>query len=370
MRIARLLCLTVLVLLLVPAAALAQHYQQTNLVSDVPGLAAHPDSDLVNAWGLARGATTPWWVNDNGTGVSTLYNGAGVKNPAIRVTVAAPDGSTDPSTPTGIVFNLSTNSTEFVVSNSDHSKSGVARFIFATEDGTISGWSPAVDAARSFITVPATGAIYKGLAIASTSNGTRLYAANFAQNHVDVFDGAWQPVNTTGGFVDAALPAGYAPFNISTLNGSIFVTFAKVGDLPDEQHGRGLGFIDQFDSDGVLLKRFEHGPWLNAPWGMAIAPANFGELSNRLLVGQFGSGRIAAYDLNSGEFEGFLHGSRGPLVIDGLWALGFGGGVANNGDINTLFFTAGPNDEQHGLFGTLTVLPDQEGDSGDQDQNR
>lgn len=361
MRIARLLLVCLLAWLL-PAAALAQHYLQTNLVSDLPGAVQPADADLVNAWGLTRSATSPWWVNDNGTGLSTLYNGAGVKNLNVRVTVAAPQGSSDPSTPTGIVANISAVTTDFVVSNADLSKSGVSRFIFATEDGTISGWAPTVDPANSIIKITTAGGIYKGLAIASTSNGVQLYAANFAQNHVGVFNGAWQPVNVSGGFVDAALPAGYAPFNVQALNGSIFVSFAKVGDLPDEQQGKGLGYVDQFDTDGNLLKRFEHGPWLNAPWGLAIAPANFGEFSNRLLVGQFGSGRIAAYDLSSGEFVGFLHGARGPLAIDGLWAIAFGGGVPNNGATNALYFTAGPDDEQHGLFGMLTPMADDDHD--------
>ncbi|HEU5450881.1 MAG TPA: TIGR03118 family protein [Terriglobales bacterium] len=364
MRIVRSL-LPCLLALLLPLAAAAQHYQQTNLVSDVPGLAAHPDDDLVNAWGLTRGPTTPWWVNDNGSGVSTLYNAAGVKNTAIRVTIPPPPGSTDPSTPTGIAFNGS--GSGFVVTA--NGKSGSARFLFATEDGSISGWNPTVDAANSVITVPNFGAaIYKGLTIATNSNGaTLLYAANFSQGRVDVFDSTWQPASTTGGFVDAALPAGYAPFNVQEIGGAIYVSFAKVGDLPDEQHGKGLGFVDKFDTDGNLLMRFEHGPWLDAPWGLAIAPAGFGQFSGDLLSGQFGSGRIAAYDPNSGEFVGFLHGPRGPLVIDGLWALAFGGGNATSGPANTLFFTAGPNDEQHGLFGTLTAIKDDNDGDGHDD---
>jgi uncharacterized protein (TIGR03118 family) len=339
---------------IVPLGAQAQHYVQTNLVSDVPGLAAHTDPDLVNAWGIARSATSPWWVNDNGTGKSTLYNQTGTKL-SLVVTIPPPPGSTDPSTPTGMVFN---GGTGFVVTGTSGG-SGPARFIFATEDGTISGWNPAADPTNAILEVNnSSSAIYKGLAIGTFTGATLLYAANFAEGRVDVFDSTWHATTVPGGFVDTALPAGYAPFNVQNLGGKIFVSFAQQGTMPDENDGKGLGYVDAFDTGGNLLMRFEHGPWLNAPWGMAIAPPNFGEFSNRLLVGQFGSGQIAAYDLDSGEFEGLLHGSKGALSIDGLWALAFGGGSANNGPTNTLFFTAGINDEQDGLFGTLTVAPD------------
>ena len=349
--------------LLVSAAALCQHYVQTNLVSDVPGVAAKTDSDLVNAWGMSRTATSPWWVSDNGTGLATLYNSAGVKQ-SLKVTIAPPPGGADPATPTGQVNN---GTTGFVVPKNagPTTPKGPARFIFATEDGTISGWNPTADATHSLIgvdnsenTVGAThAAIYKGLAILTVGSTTRLYAANFKGGTVDVFDSNWEPV-TGVTLADPTLPPGYAPFNVQALGTSLFVAYAKVGDLPDELHGKGLGFVDEFDANGTLLRHFEHGPWLNAPWGMAIAPATgFGEFSGALIVGNFGSGRLVAYDRNSGEFLGFLHGARGPLVIDGLWGISFGAG-GSNGLPTELFFAAGPNDEEHGLFGKLVAKPD------------
>lgn len=341
-------------------AALGQHYIQTNLVSDDPSIpAAHTDTVLKNAWGMSRTATSPWWVSDNGTGKATLYNGAGVKNTAVQVTIATPPGDLDPATPTGQVAN---GTTGFTVSKTVNgiTKSGPARFIFATEDGTISGWNPTVDAANSIIGVDnSASAIYKGLAILTVGSTTRLYAANFKGGTIDVFGSDWSPV-TSVTLADPSLPAGYAPFNIQALGTSLFVAYAKVGDLPDEQHGKGLGFVDEFDANGTLLRRFQHGPWLNAPWGMAIAPATgFGQFSGNLIVGNFGSGRIVAYDRNTGEFLGFLHGARGPLVIDGLWGLAFGN-AGSNGLPTELFFTAGPDDESHGLFGKLVAAPDQD----------
>lgn len=354
-----------LAVLTLPFQAQAQHYKQTNLVSDVPGLAAHTDPDLVNAWGVARSATSPWWVNDNGTGKATVYDQNGNKL-SLVVTIPAPAGSTAPSTPTGMVFNSSSG---FVVTGATGG-SGPARFIFATEDGTISGWNPAADGTHAILEADnSASAIYKGLAIASFNGATYLYAANFRAGRIDVFDSNWQAATLPGGFTDTALPAGYAPFNVQEIGGKLFVAFALQGALPDEAEGRGRGFVDEFDTGGNLLMRFQHGPWLNAPWGLAIAPSNFGKFSNMLLVGQFGSGQIAAYDLASGEFEGLLHGDRGPLAIEGLWALSFGGGAPNNGPVNTLFFTAGINDEQNGLFGTLTPERDNESDVENEVEN-
>lgn len=344
--VAAILCSTCL-------ASWAQHYVQTNLVSDVAGAAQFTDPDLVNAWGMSRSAGSPWWVSDNGTGKTTLYNGSGVKQ-GLVVTIAAPSGSTEPATPTGQVSNSTSG---FVVTNPQTGNSGPARFIFVTEDGTISGWSPAADPSHSIIAVDNSAtAIYKGVAMLTTDHGTFLYAANFKQGTIDVFDSQWKPVTMSMG--DASLPPGYAPFNVQAIGSSLFVAYAKVGDLPDEQHGKGLGYIDEFDSSGTLVRRFEHGPWLNAPWGMALAPAGFGAFGSAVIVGNFGSGQLVAYDRNSGALLGFLHGARGPLVIDGLWGLAFGGNTLNNGSANSLYFTAGPNDEQHGLFGFLTAAPD------------
>jgi len=340
-----------LIVLSISSWASAQHYQQTNLVSDVPGLAPVTDANLVNPWGLIASGTSPWWVADNGTGVSTLYNGAGQKL-ALTVTIPTPPGGTPPSTPTGIVFN---GSSDF----------GAARFIFVTEDGTISGWSGGPTAALKF-TSP-TQAIYKGATIAQ-ANGVRfLYVANFFNGSVDVFDTNYAPTSVpAGAFTDPNIPSGFAPFNVQNINGNLYVTFAKQSvDKHDDLHGPGLGFVDAFDSNGVLLQRLRSGHWMNAPWGVALAPAGFGKLSGRLLVGQFGSGEIASFDPNSGNFQGLLRGRHGqPLEIEGLWALRFGNG-ASAGPLNTLFFTAGIDDEQHGLFGTITPAPrDDDDDDG------
>ncbi len=355
--------LAVAVLLLtVSNIAAAQHYQQTNLVSDVPGLAALTDSHLVNAWGIVHTASSPWWVNSNGKGESLLYNGSGVPfpTPATRIIVTIPPVNDDEhSDPTGIVANTNTNA--FLLSGPGTS----ARFIFCTEEGTIAAWAGGTTAT---IKIPNQGnAIYKGLAINAAQ--TRLYAANFLTGHVDVFESSFQPTSVSGGFSDPQLPAGYAPFNVQNVGGAIFVTFAKQGEFPDEVDGKGLGFVDKFDADGNLLMRFQHGPWLDAPWGVALAPSNFGEFSNRLLVGNFGSGQIVAYDATSGEFEGFLHGPKGRLVISGLWGIGFGAGNANSGPQNALFFAAGIDDEKHGLFGMLTAISDNDENEVEHKQN-
>jgi uncharacterized protein (TIGR03118 family) len=236
-----------------------------------------------------------------------------------------------------------------------------ARFIFASEDGTISGFrgAPIVIAVDS----SASGALYKGLAIASTATGDFLYATNFHAGRVEVFDGQFHPANITGAFTDPTLPAGYAPFGIQNLGGTIYVTYAlQDADAHDDVAGEGHGFVNAFDTNGNLIRRVASRDNLNSPWGLALAPADFGAFSNDLLVGNFGDGRVHAFDpatLNgNGEFEHrgpLLSADGGPLAIDGLWALSFGAGAAANGPRNTLFFTAGPDGEQHGLFGTLVV---------------
>jgi uncharacterized protein (TIGR03118 family) len=309
----------------------------------------------VNAWGLVSGPTTPWWISDNGTGRSTLYNVSTGTIPAVFVVPGAGGGQ---SAPTGIVFN---SGSSFVVTNSGGTSP--ARFIFASEDGTISGFrgAPVVIAVDN----SASGAIYKGLAIASTATGDRLYATNFHAGTVEVFDGQFHPINLSGSFTDHSLPAGYAPFGIQTIGGIIYVTYAlQDADAEDDVAGAGHGFVDAFDTNGNLIRRVASGDELNSPWGLALAPADFGAFSNDLLVGNFGDGRIHAFDPRTleanGEFadRGPLHSAEGrPIVIDGLWALSFGKGAAANGPATTLFFTAGPDGEQHGLFGTLVVAP-------------
>ena len=311
------------------------------------------DPNLVNAWGLGSGPATPWWISDNGTGRSTLYSVGTATIPAVFVVPGAAGGQ---SAPTGIVFN---GGTSFVVTNS--TGTSPARFIFASEDGTISGFrgGPIVIAVDS----SASGAVYKGLAIATTASGDVLYATNFHAGTVEVFDGHFHPILTTGAFTDPTLPAGYAPFGIQNIGGTIYVTYAlQNAERHDDVAGEGHGFVNAFDTNGNLIRRVASRDNLNSPWGLALAPAGFGAFGNDLLVGNFGDGRVHAFDPatldGNGEFQHrgpLLSAEGGPLVIDGLWALGFGKGAAANGPANTLFFTAGPGGEQHGLFGTLVV---------------
>ena len=360
---------TISLLLLFTAGRIAaQQYQQTNLVSDVPGLAKFTDPNLVNAWGLTSSSSSPWWVSDNGTGVSTLYNGAGVKQ-SLTVTVAPLPSPTPtvPATPTGVVFN---GSSDFdLVLNTPTT---AARFIFVTEDGTISGWNPSVNPTNSILKVNNHGsAVYKGATIAQAGGANFLYVANFFTGTVDVFDKNYmQQTLPAGAFTDPNLPAGFAPFNVQNIGGDIYVAWAKQdAEKHDEVAGRKLGYVDVFDPTGALLQRFENNPFLNAPWGLALAPSSgFGKASGKLLVGMFGSGQIATFDPATGEFEGLLRGRKGrPIQIDGLWALRFGNG-ANAGPTTTLFFTAGINDEADGLFGTITpVAKREDGDDSSED---
>jgi uncharacterized protein (TIGR03118 family) len=337
-------------------------YVETDLVSDMPGRAQVTDPNLVNAWGLSAGPTTPVWVSDNGTDVSTLYRGATTPTDPVAVVplvVSIPGGA-----PTGTVFN---DGDGFVVGTDP--ATAPARFLFASEAGVISGWNPNVPAASSTAAqVGATtpDAVYKGLAIADSPSGRRLYAANFHAGTIDVFDDAFKPVDAPGGFTDRAIPAGYAPFNVQELDGLLYVTYAQQdADAHDDVPGRGHGFIDIFDTDGHLLRRLARHGRLDSPWGLAIAPDGFGRLSGALLVGNFGDGHINAYDPWTGQFLGQVRGPDGrPIVIDGLWALRFGNGVA--GSAQTLLFTAGPDDEQHGLFGTITTSDDGQDGSGQQ----
>ena len=337
----------------------SRRYKQVNLVSDIAGLAAVTDPNLVNPWGVAFSPTSPFWVSDNGTGVATLYNGEGTPIPLI-VTIPPPSGSTDTSTPTGTVFN---GPAGFVVSKDG--TSGPAFFIFDTEDGTISGWNPTVDLHNAVLVVDNSqpggvdgsteGAVYKGLAIAQTGEGSFIYANNFRDGIVERYDASFKFVDS---FTDPDLPPGYAPFGIRNIDGQLYVTFAEQGeDKKDDVAGRGHGFVDVFDTTGHLLRRFVSRGRLNSPWGLALAPADFGKFSGALLIGNFGDGRINAYDPVSGRFLGNLRNQHGQaLSIDGLWTITFGNGGAA-GSPNELFFTAGINDEADGLFGKLQSLP-------------
>jgi uncharacterized protein (TIGR03118 family) len=320
----------------------------------------HTDPNLVNSWGLAFNPFGPAWVANNGTGVSTLYDGVGNARPLV-VQIPSPGNDAGGGNPTGIVYSGSPS--DFVVSKG--AASGPSRFIFATEDGVIAGWAPNVDqthAIRVIDNSTSSGAIYKGLAISAGGRGGLLYATDFRNRKIDVFDSSFKPVALPeGAFADPAVPSIGAPFGIQAINGNIYVTYAKQDpSLRDDEKGEGLGLINVFDPNGVLLKRFvsvdsASRQNLNAPWGMALAPSGFGKFSNHLLVGNFGDGRINAFDLATGEFVGRLESASGtPIQIDGLWGLAFGNGFENQ-PVNTLFFTAGPGDEQHGVYGRLDV---------------
>lgn len=338
-------------LALLAATALATHaahaqYVQTNLTSNIPGLAANTDPDLRNPWGISFGNTSPYWISDNGTGLTTLYNGLGVKQ-ALVVSIPLPAGGL--SAPTGQVFN---NAGAFQLSNGSN-----AAFIFATEDGTIAGWNGAAGNTAITMIDNTQSASYKGLAIAGSGATARLYAANFRTGTVDVWDGSFHAI--AGGFMDPTIPAGYAPFNVQNVGGNIVVTYAVVDPVTgDDVAGPGNGIVDVYDANGNLLRRLSSGGALNSPWGVALAPSGFGPFGNALLVGNFGDGTINAYDFFTGAMLGTLTDGMGnPLVNDGLWALAFGNHSATS-DPNSLYITAGLNDEADGLFARITATPE------------
>jgi len=332
----------------VPAAAA---YVQTNLVSDIPGLAAFTDPNLKNPWGISSSPTSPFWVSNNGTGTSTLYNSLGQPFPVaspLVVTIPPSPGAT----PTGQVFN---GGSGFALAPGQP-----ARFIFATEAGTIAGWNPGTNPTNALIEVDnsASGAVYKGLAIGNNGSGDFLYAANFGNGKIDVFGSSFGAATLAGSFTDPNLPAGYAPFNIQNLNGTLYVTYALVGQGGDDVPGAGNGIVDAFDTNGNLLKRVVTGGSLNSPWGLALAPAGFGEFGGALLVGNFGDGLINAFNPTTGALLGALRdATNNPIANDGLWGLRFGNG-GNGGNVNTLYFTAGLNNEQNGLFGSIAAVPE------------
>ena len=323
------------------------NYVANALVSDTAAtLALHHDANLVNAWGLAFNPQGYSWVANAGSATSTLYDGDGVPQSLV---VTIPLGN-----PSGIVFN---GNADFTVTA--NALSGPAAFIFATLQGQIAAWAPAVDGTHAFTVRDdsASGAGYTGLAIATASAGDRLYAADFRHGSVEAFDASYAPVTTSGGFVDPTLPAGYAPFGIQQLGGKLYVTYAqKDATSGRDTAGAGLGLVDVFDLDGTLLTHLvDAGGALNAPWGLAMAPANFGKFANKLLVGNFGDGRINAYDPATGALAGTLSNNDGSaIVVDGLWALQFGNDLHDQPS-NTLFYTAGPAAEAHGLYGRIDM---------------
>jgi uncharacterized protein (TIGR03118 family) len=337
-------------LALLPATALAKKapavgsYAQRNLVSDQTGKAEIQDPHLVNAWGLAFGPSTPAWVANNGMDDATLY--AGATSPSTPVTKFPPPPASplvvpvDGGAPTGQVFNGSASG--FMV------EGGVGRFLFSSEAGLITAWHPGMATAKQVAKV--NGAIFKGLAIA----GNRIYATDFHHGKVAVFDSSWTRIKKHA-FRDRRIPKKFAPFGIQAVGNKIVVTYAKQDKKAEDEIDKAhLGFVDVYTTGGRLVQRFARRGQLNAPWGVALAPSGFGAASGDMLIGNFGDGRILVYK-PSGHFVGVLGDSSGKaLVIDGLWALEFGNGVI--GTPNTLLFTAGPDDEQHGLFGALTAM--------------
>jgi len=317
---------------------------QTNLVADVAAFGAITvDPLLMNPWGIAFGPTGVLWVANNTTGTSTTYSGAGVKlSTVVRIptSTAATGGA-----PTGVVFN---GTTDFTIPGF-----GTSLFIFAGEDGTISAWNLATGDAKLVANRSASGAVYKGLAIASNGGVNALYATDFRNNAIDVYDVNFNFVRS---FTDPTMPGGFAPFGIQSIAGTLYVSFAKqrLPDKVDDDAALGNGFVDVFNTDGMFFKRLISGGQLNSPWAMAIAPAGFANVGGALLVGNFGDGHIGAYDPATGAFFGLLRNdSNNPVTIEGLWGLAFGPGSASS----TLYFASGPDDETHGLVGTLVTQP-------------
>jgi len=341
-----------LAMVLLPLSAVhgaSKTYLQHNLVSNGTLEADHIDPQLVNAWGIAFNPNAFVWVADNRIGVATLYDGSGVKQPLV-VTIPSPVGG-GASTPTGIVYN---GTPDFTVTRGE--TSGTAIFIFATEDGTISAWVPSVDPTNAIRVVSnsSSGTVYKGLVLAANGTGNFLYATDFHNGKIDVFDRDFKFVVTSGTFKDPDVPDGYAPFGIRNLDGNLYVTYAMQDEARhDDVPGKGHGYVRIFDTDGNLIRRIASPGKLNSPWGVAIAPADFGTFSNRLLVGNSGDGTINAFDVASGKPLGQLRNHVGGVIkIEGLRGLSFGNGVENQ-PTNVLFFTAGPDNENSGLYGFI-----------------
>jgi uncharacterized protein (TIGR03118 family) len=325
----------------------AVSFDVTNLVTDDQSAHAAQITDpgLINAWGISFGPTSPFWVSANGSGTSTIYS----VNPLTQVT--AKQGLT--------VSNLGNGVTGQVFNSSPASSFNGNNFLFVGEDGTVSGWRGALGTTAETLALASSANVYKGSAFANIGGNSYLYAANFRAGNIDVFKGASGAPTLAGAFIDPALPSGYAPFNVQNLNGTLYVTYAVQDAMKhDEVAGAGQGIVDSFDLQGNFVARVAAGGTLNAPWGIAIAPSSFGAMAGNLLVGNFGDGRITAFDATTHAPVGQVLGSDGqPLSIDGLWALS-PGNDGSGGSSQMLYFTAGPDGETHGLFGVLTPVPE------------
>ncbi len=339
--------------------ALSTAVRQVRLDSDRRGVAGRTDAKLVNPWGVTFLGADPIWIADNGSGLATEYNGLGVATGRV-ITIPPPAGSATGTSaaPTGVVFN---GGRDFVVKQGKASAPSL--LLFATEDGTISGWNPRVNASHAILAVDnsrrpnaSSGAVYKGLTLGRVGGRSFLYATNFRAASIDVFDARFHAVRLSGSFHDARIPAGYAPFNVQNLGGQLYVTYAlQNGEKHDDVAGAGHGFVDVYSTSGHLLRRFVTRGRLNSPWGVVVAPKSFGAFSGDVLIGNFGNGHINAYDRRTGAFRGELTDAAGhPLVTSGLWGLTFGDG-SRTAPRNTLYFTAGIDSEQHGLFGNLVI---------------
>jgi uncharacterized protein (TIGR03118 family) len=334
-----------------PTLAQAASYKPAYLTADQTGKAPNTDPNLINPWGISFSSTGDFWVSDNNSGFSTLYNTTGVPQSLI-VTIPSASG-VGTGTPTGTVFN---GTTGFVVAQ--NGKSGVASFLFDSEDGVITGWNPTVNPTVAIIAVnnSSSGAVYKAMELANNGTGNFLYVCNFFSAKVEVYDQNFKPATLSGSFTDPHLPSGYAPHNIRNINGQLYVAYAKQNATKtDAVLGKGLGIVNVFDLNGNFIKRFAMKGTLNAPWGLALATANFGTFSNDILVGNLGDGTVNAFDPTTGAFLGQLSTSAGkPIKISGLWGLMFGNG-GMGGLKDTLYFTSGPNAYAHGRFGSITA---------------
>jgi uncharacterized protein (TIGR03118 family) len=374
--------------LLLSSAVFAQHYTQVNLDSNVSGAAEARDPQLINAWGLARSSGSAWWVSDEGAGVATLYNGPGQKQSlVVTIPKSNPNDPTFPTgTPTGVISN--TSPSDFLISGKQ------AAFIFATLDGTLAAWNPNVGLApganppsTNAVTVARTtdGSGYTALTTAFIDGNRYLYAANFLKGRIDVYDNAFKLVklkvedydrsrhddDDDKPFTDDRLPRNFVPFNVQAIGNDLVVTYAlHFAGNPFETPGPGLGYVDIYSSKGQLLRRLEHGDWLNAPWGVTLAPLDFGKFSHHLLVSNFSAGGttqsagfISAYDLDTGKFAGLLEDANGkPISINGIWSMSFANSATPNSydpdeaPAAELYFTAGPNQGTNGLFGYLVPV--------------